>query len=603
MTFDALAMHAVKDELESTILGGHIEKVVPLSTLEVGLRIRAQHRDFNLLMSADPQSARVHLVRGTLRRLSEDVTPFLLLLRKYLRDGRIAAIRQPLLERVLELAVENRQDDGSITASVLIIETMGRHSNVILVGPDGKILDALKRVPPSLSRQRPVLPHLPYTPPPPAEKLNPASPLLARQLATSAKQMGQTAPLWRFLQETVTGLGPLSAREVVYRAQGNIAATIGNVISWQGIVDALNTLLSPVETHLWSPCVVLEGGAVLHFAPYTLTQFSGSQLEPVESISGVVERAYSERLRLRPGEALRAPLRAAVQVRLDRVQRKEDSLRLALTRGEKAEELKLNGQTILASMAGIQPGQTELPSENGTISLDPKLSPSENAQRYFREYTKARDATRELPELLERVRLDKEYLQQMLTLVELAEGEVELRALSRELAETREGAVGSGSGSVSGATTRPGSNRDQGKAKRTTGRPKADQTLGTVRRVTTAGGHQILMGGSAKGNERATFDLSAGNDIWFHARGIPGAHVILKVGGQEPSHRTLLEAARLAALHSQARGSTKVPVDYTLQRYVKKVKGGPHGLVTYSQERTVRVDATESQAQGLPEEE
>jgi len=172
VTFDALTMHAIRDELEAALVGGFVEKVIPLSTLEVGLRVRSQYRDRSLLMSADPQSARIHLVRGTLRRLSEEVTPFLLLLRKYVRDGRIVSIRQPTLERVIELAVEKRQEDGSTTASTLIIEIMGRHSNVILVGQDGKVLDALKRVPPSLSRQRPVLPHLPYNPPPAAEKLS-----------------------------------------------------------------------------------------------------------------------------------------------------------------------------------------------------------------------------------------------------------------------------------------------------------------------------------------------------------------------------------------------------------------------------------------------
>ena len=588
MTFDALTMHAVRDELEARLLGGYVEKVVPLSALEVGLRIHSQHRDFSLLMSADPQSARIHLVRGTLRRLSEEVTPFLLLLRKYVRDGRIVAFRQPTLERVIEMPVETRQEDGSTAASTLIIETMGRHSNVILVGSDGKVMDALKRVPPSLSRQRPVLPHLPYSPPPPAEKLNPQSPILARQLATASKQAGPGSALWRFLQETVTGLGPLSAREVVYRALGDAAAPMGRVTSWQEVTDALRDLLRPLEIHQWSPCIVLEEGVVLHYAPYLLTQFPEARVERVESISEVVERAYSERLRLRPGEALRGPLRASAQARLDRVQRKEDSLRQALTRGEKAEELKLKGQAILTSVAQIRPGQTELPWDKTAIALDPKLSPSDNAQRYFREYAKARDAAKEIPELLETVGLEKGYLLQMLTLVELAEGEVELRALSRELAETREGAVG-GSGSPAGA----GSYGNRGKVRpgQKPGKQKPEPPSGTVKRLTSTEGYQLLVGGSAKGNERVTFDLGTGNDLWLHARGVPGAHVILKVGGREPSRGTLLEAARLAALHSQARGSTKVPVDYTLQRYVKKVKGGPTGLVTYSQEKTVRVDA------------
>jgi predicted ribosome quality control (RQC) complex YloA/Tae2 family protein len=335
--------------------------------------------------------------------------------------------------------------------------------------------------------------------------------------------------------------------------------------------------------------MVVEDGAVLHYAPYRLTQFPESRLERTESISEAVERAYAERLRLRPGEALRGPLRASVQDRLDRARRKEESLQRALARGEKAEELKEKGQAILANIARIRPGQTDLRWQKTTITLDPRMSPSDNAQRYFREYTKARDAVREVPRLLDGVRLEREYLEQMLTMVELAEGEVELRALARELAEDRE-ATGAKLPSPSGSGSREV--RGKPRAGQKTGKPKVDQTPGTVKKLTAADGQQILVGGSAKGNDRVTFELATGSDLWFHARGVPGAHVILKVGAREPSVRTLLEAARLAAFHSQARGSSKVNVDYTLQRYVKRVKGGPPGLVTYTQEKTLRVDAT-----------
>ena len=585
MTFDALTMHAVRDQLETSLLSGLVEKVVPLADLEVGLRIHSRHRDFNLLISADPQAARVHLVEGTLRRLSDEVTPFHLLLRKYVRDGRIVAISQPALERVMRLDVEKRQDDGSITRSSLIIEIMGRHSNVILVGVDGQILDAIKRVPPSLSRLRPVLPHLLYSPPPPTDKLNPMSPILGRQLAAAARQSAPSSPLWRLLQEAVAGLGPLSAREVAYRALGDAAAQLSAIRSWEPVVERLQELLQPLESREWSPSVVLEGETVLHYAPFPITQFPGSRVERVESISLAVERAYADRLRLRPGEALRGPLRASIEARLERVRRREESLRNALARGEKAEELKLKGQAILASMSRIQPGDAELMWEGQRISLDPRLSPSDNAQRYFRDYAKARDAVREVPALLESARLEREYLEQMLTMAELADGEVELRALARELAEASQ--EGSG-GVASGEGARP--KREQ-KARRDS-RKKVEQPAGTFKRLTSSEGHTILVGGSARGNERVTFDLASGNDLWFHARGVPGAHVILKVGSSTPSERALLEAAGVAALRSQARGSGKVLVDYTPQRYVKKVKGGPHGLVTYSNERTVRVDAT-----------
>ncbi|HZK67504.1 MAG TPA: NFACT family protein, partial [Chloroflexota bacterium] len=203
MSFDALAMHAVKDELESVLVGGQVEKVLALSPLEIGLRVWSHHRTHNILISADAQAARVHLITDTLRRLTDDITPFLLLMRKYVRDGRITAIEQPPLERVVTLVVENRLEDGETSVCRLIIEVMGRHSNVILVGSDGKVLDALKRIPQSLSRQRLILPHQPYNPPPAVEKLSPVSPVLAGQLMAAAGQQPPGTPLWRFLQETV----------------------------------------------------------------------------------------------------------------------------------------------------------------------------------------------------------------------------------------------------------------------------------------------------------------------------------------------------------------------------------------------------------------
>jgi predicted ribosome quality control (RQC) complex YloA/Tae2 family protein len=592
VTFDALAMHAIKDELEANLLGGHIEKLFLLSSLEVGLRIRAQRRDYNLLISVDPQAARVHLVKGTLRRLSDEVTPFLLLLRKYVRDGRITSIEQPALERVLRLSVEKRHEDGSASTVSLIIEVMGRHSNLILVGGDGTVLDALKRIPPSLSRQRPILPHMAYNPPPAVEKLNPLSHILARQLDSASRQARPSIPLWRFLQETVMGLGPLAAREVVYRAFGDAQILVSKDTPWQQLVNALSSLLQPLETGDWTPSVVAQDGSVIHFAPYLLTQFPEAQLEKVGSVSEAVERAYTERLRLRPAESIRAPLRASLQSRLEKVRRKEESLLQALARGEKAEQLMQYGQAILANTGLIARGQTELHWEGMSIPLDPKVSPAENAQRYFKEYTKARDATREIPALLESDRLNREYLEQMLALVELAEDEVGLRTLSRELAEAGDGGKSAPSSTPSGGSR---SQRGQQKStqKQRPGKTKTNQAAGTVKRFTAGDGTTILVGGSAKGNERVTFELGTGGDLWLHARNMPGAHVIVKLGGREPSMELLAEAARLAALYSQGRGSTKVPVDYTLQRYVKKIKGGPPGLVTYSQEKTVRVDAVE----------
>lgn len=597
MSFDALAMHAVRDELEATLAGGFVEKVFPLSDLEIGLVVRAQRRDHSLLLSAHPQSARVHLVQGTLRRLSDEVTPFLLLLRKYVREGRLTSFEQPPLERVLRIGVEKRLEDGAEAASALIIEVMGRHSNVILLDEGGTVLDALKRVPPSLSRQRPILPRTHYTLPPAADKLNPYSPLLARQLTAASRQVPPDSALWRLIQEGVAGLGPLSAREVVYRFRGDPACPVSRAGSWQELAGVLTRFFEPVESRRWFPCVVVREGVVAHFAAYQPTQFPPEQVQATGSISEAVERAYADQIKRRPAEALRAPLRAAVTEKLERVRHREESLRRNIPSEDKVEELKLMGQAILASSAQISDGQGELAWEGKSIRLDPRMNPAENAQRYFREYAKARDAARGIPALLERAWLERGYFEQLLALVELADEEGQLRVLSRELAEAPFGPAVGGL-ERHGDSHRAGTQR-HGKGPRDARPGKApSEPAGAVKRLSSADGSQILVGGSARGNERATFDLATGGDLWLHARGVPGAHVILKTAGREPARETLLEAARIAALHSQARGTTKAVVDYTPRRYVKKVKGGPPGLVTYSQEKTIRVDATEAKGMG-----
>jgi predicted ribosome quality control (RQC) complex YloA/Tae2 family protein len=511
-----------------------------------------------------------------------EATPLLLLLRKYVRDGRVEAVEQVPLERVLKLRVTKRHDDGSARSVWLIVEPMGRRSNVVLVDDDGAVLDALKRVGPALSPARPVLPHWRYVPPPPQDRLDPLAPgtwaQLRDEVARGVRTPSERAPtLAELLAGRVMGLSPQAAREAAFRATGAPDAPLGPQLDWVAVRDAVRGLLGPLAGGVWEPCVVRRAGQVVAFAPYRLTHLAGGQVEPMPDISAALNAFYAEPARPRPHQTvLSLPLLKAIDERRRAVERKLASLERALAELRDADELRLKGEAVLACSGSIATGQDRVQFDGRTIELDPRLSAVENAQRYFRAYRKAREAARRVPELLEQARLELAYLGELRTLAELADNPAKLRALRAELELGRAGGEGS-------EPARPAPQPRSGKRKPP---PPGGRPL----RVTSADGLEILVGTSARGNEEVTFKHAGPEDIWLHARGVPGAHVILRTHGRPAPERSLLEAARLAARHSAARQDGTVPVDWTPRRLVKKVPGGPPGLVRYSGERTLVVE-------------
>src|SRR5579875_448001 len=565
MPFDALALHAVHAELRAHVLDGRVQKVQLVDEHSVALELYAHHARHWLYATARADQARVHLVPQPPARETERVTPFLLLLRKHLRGARLVALHQPPLERVLELRFLHRGEHGQAYGVSLILEVMGRRSNFVLVDQDGTILDALRRVSPQLNPTRPLLPHLRYIPPPRGEWLDPRQAASYVALEGRAAQDPGTRTLGQFLATHLAGLSPLAAEELAYRATGQHRAPLRVPLPWQALLQAARELLAPLETGQWEPHLILRDGQPADATPYRPHQFPPEVLRPVASISEAFATLHASSRPLARYPLQRAPLLQALAARRDQAERKLAALHRSLHEAADAEALRTAGEAVLAHLHAIVPGQTALTFAGRTIALDPTRSPLENAHAYFDAYTRARDAARVVPRVLEETELELRYLAELQAQVELADDPATLEQLRREL-------VASGILAPSNADTKRGQVRPRG----------------GVRRL-QLDGYEVLLGTSALGNERVTFELAGPDDLWLHARGVPGSHVIVRSGGRPVPPAVLEAAARLAAAHSAARGEAQALGDCTARKYVRRIPNAPPGLVTYRHEQTLRV--------------
>ena len=572
MFFDALTMACIADELRATIGGGRVQQALLPDPLSIGLEIYAGHQRHCLLASAHSETGCLILASDKLRRGSDTETGLLVLLRKYLRGSVLSAVEQPPFERVLRLTF----DHPEWGANALLIEIMGRHSNVILVGAGNRVLDAVKRVGSKVSAARPILPGQAYAPPPPQAKLAPSDLTECRmQQILAGSEPG--AQLWQVLVGGLKGISPLLAREIACRAVGHPRVTAGQVDLPAHLCETISDLLAPLETGQWQPSVVLEEGRVVAYAPYPVSH--RGQSEPAQSMSQAVER-YTSAVApapLRVGDwraadpyaGARRPVRQAIAEARTRLQRRREALERAQDKAEGADHLREWGKWILTYAHTITPGQTELVADIGAgellhIPIDPDRSPAENAQAYFSGYRKGQRAGEGGPTRLEEVDLALRDLEQLETDLDLAASRPEIDTVGEALVEA--GYVRSGQKrAVKAAHSGPLS-------------------------VTSPDGLTILVGRNSRQNDEVTFRRAEGDDWWFHARGAPGAHVVVRAARRDLPPATIRRAAELAAHFSRLRGEAQAQVDYTRRRHVRRIPGAAPGLVTYSREQTIRVD-------------
>lgn len=570
MTLDALALHAVRDELAREMVGSRIDDAYLVDERQVALAVYARSgRRPVVVLSLRPDASAVYMQPDRPAR-SARVTPFALLLRKYVKGSRIVAVDQPRLERLLTFRLDSRPN-GTSRRVELVAEPMGRRTNLLLVDEDGAIMDALVRTPPRINPTRPILPHLRYVPPPIESKADPTDPLLARALETAAASDG--GPGWAVVVRAARGVSPLAAREAIWRTGLPTDTPSAEVPNWELVASRLRELVAPVESGGWEPSSTWKDGRLLAYAPYRLQQFPDAEVRLHTTMSKAISIAISAPRGPSRFESLKKPLLAGIAQRMEALRRKRGSLERSLAAAGQADDLRQSGEAILAHAHELAPGSASMEVEGRRIDLYPTLSPIENAQSYFRRYADARDAHRAVPPLLAEVESELDYLDEMAVHVETAAGESELTTIRRELEQA--------------GVLRPA-------------RPRKEHAQGAAGRFAASGAYRtlptrhgdILVGASAQGNETVTFRLARPDDLWFHARAAPGAHVVLRIQGEVDSEEVQL-AAQVAAAHSAARTGSRVEVDYTRRKYVKRISGGTPGRVTYRNASTIAVRPAE----------
>ena len=576
--FDVLTIAALSDELRAKIVPSRVQRVFAIDRWTFGLECYAGKRWY-VLVSIAPQDAWVTLQTEPPTHDPSLVTPFLLLLRKYVRGGRLTAVSQPDLERVLFLDfehwLEDDDEEGRLVQTRLALEVMGRYSNAVLVAQEsGKILDALKRVTPDMSSARPVLPGRPYTLPPSQLKHDPRG-LSPALLAGLLRDQPPQAPLSSALVQTLLGFSPQMAREAAYRACGDPALPVHEALedpeAIERLAAAIAAILQPLADHSWEPSVYLSQDEAVAFAAISLSYLRGMDVERYTWISEAIQRYRQARQQAKGVAestqeryaARRQRLLARIQEERARLEARIRSLEQELARSADAERLREMGEMLYAYLHTITPGQTALDVDGMTIPLDPQRSPVENAQHYFELYRKAKAALSQLPERLEAARTELAYLEQLATLVELADTAETLEQLGRELEDYR--------------------------THRQSPAPAARQRQATkLRSWRTPSGDRIYVGRNGAENERITFEIARPHDTWLHVRGMPGAHVVVRWNSQ-PNEETLQQAAALAAWFSRGRTDTRVAVDATERRFVQRIPNAGPGMVRYRNERTLSV--------------
>ena len=574
MPLDALCLSGVVHELQNALSGAKIDKIYQPGRDEVVLALRAPAGNVKLLLSANPSHPRAHLTQ--ISRENPDKPPmFCMLLRKHLSGARLLELGQPPMERVVDLRLEALDELGDRVERRLVLEAMGRHSNLILLDGEGRIMDCLRRVDSDMSARRQVLPGLFYRLPPAQEKLAPTSlDRAALESALAAAPEESQADKW--LLDTFGGLSPLICRELAFRAGGATDARLHQMGEGgrSRLLDELEGLLRSVQENSFTPVMLEKEGHPSDFTFQPISQYGPAvSCVPFPSFSALLDRFYEqrenqERVHQRGQDLIRSVTNAR-----DRAARKIGLQEQELAATRDRERLRQFGDIITSNLHAMEKGMSRLTAADFYdpecpqihIPLDPLLTPQQNAAKYYKEYNKAKTAESILTLQLEKGRRDLDYLNSVLEAIALAEGERDLQEIRQELTDT-------------GYLRRPSKARDRGK--RVASKPMEFRS---------SSGLRISVGKNNTQNDLLTTKQAFKSDLWFHTQKIHGSHVILWTEGGQPDLTSIQEAAQLAAWFSQGRASGKVAVDYTPVKYVKKPGGARPGMVVYTTYETAYV--------------
>ncbi|MBP1558745.1 MAG: NFACT family protein [Oscillospiraceae bacterium] len=584
MALDGAYLSLLAREIREKVGEARIDKISQPARDTLVIALRWRGGGGKLLLNAGAAAARVHFVTETPEN-PKAAPMFCMLMRKHLGSGRLVGVEQVGMDRILHLKFETVNELGDTVVLTLAIEIMGRHSNLMLIGHDGRVIDAIKRVDQSTSSVRPILPGVAYTLPPQQHKLSPLE-HSAEELCTAVTG-GRNAELSKGILEQVEGLSPVVCRELAGYALRGSTNTAGQLNKEQ--TTRLTAAFAALKNHLEDPAPTLvldEGGRPIEFSYLPLEQYGNLRRRSYEgehACSDLLcdffrEKDRVERTRQRSGDLLRLLVNAT-----DRVARRLDTQRQELAQSQERDTLRKYGDLLSANLYTLQKGDSKAVVQDFydpegamvEIPLDMRLTPTQNAQHYYSEYRKADTAEKKLRVLIEKGEEELEYLDSVFDALTRASMESELTAIRAELAQ--QGYV------------RANSQRGQ--------KPAKLQPM----RYRSSDGFLILCGRNNLQNDQLTLKDSRNYDLWFHTQKIPGSHTVVVAEGKEIPNRTMEEAAIIAAYNSKARASSKVPVDYVLIKYVKKPQGAKPGMVIYDNYKTAIVTPDEDLVRALAE--
>ena len=573
MPFDAVCLQAVLQELRPKLLGLRIDKVQQPARDQVILLLRGNQR---LLLNAGANAPRIQLTELT-RDNPAEPPMFCMLLRKHLVGARVADITQPPLERLVRMELDITDDFGQPGRRTLVLEAMGRRSNLILLDGDGRVIDCLRRVDAEMSASRQVLPGLYYEPPASVGRL-PVTEETEEGFREKLDAANPERQADAFLLDAYFGISPLVARELAFRAAGETDRRLCQMgpEERERLWQELEQLIARIREGQFTPVCLRKDGRAADFTYLPIGQY-GAAMECVhcDSFSRMLDEFYEareqqERVRQRGADLIRTATTAR-----DRLRRKLALQEKDYAATQDRDHLRICGDLITANFYRMERGQSKLTCENYydpqcapiTIQLDPLLTPQQNAAKYYKRYTKAKTAERYLREQMAIARRDLEYLESILEEIAEAETEQDFIDIRHELRDA-------------------GYLRSQGKGK------KELKRVSRPREFRTTSGFRVLVGRNNRQNDKLTKEADH-RDLWFHTQKIHGSHTILCTGGAPVDDETLAEAAKIAAWYSQARSSGNVLVDYTAVKNVKKPAGARPGMVIYTTCQTLFVTPEE----------
>lgn len=589
MPLDAVTISAVARELRDKIIGCKIDKVHQPEKDEIILALRGAGGSSKLLLSGNQQNARLHILSEN-RDNPPSPPMFCMLMRKYIGGGIIRAVNQPPLERLIELEIDTMDEMGQPHLRKLILELIGRQSNLILADEDGRITDSLRRVDGDLAEgKRQILPGMFYRYPEAQQKRNYLE-MSGDELRDMVLAIPEETRLDKWLLDTFFGISPLISREIAFRAAGDTEARMDST-NRQAFLDALTEMAGLIKEERFQSFMLLKEGRPFDLSFTEIRQYGGlCEGRQFASFSEMAEHFYSQRERKERLQTRASDIKRNIKQAADRLRRKLETQKKEYEQAKQREHLRQAGDLLMANIYSIKRGQPSITVANFydesnaelEITLSPKLSPQENAAKYYKDYARMKNAEKYLSQLIADGEKELAYLESVLNEFENCESAQDVQEIRNELEQT--GYVKSKSQKKAGF-----------KQKKS---PKQKAGTGEPREFTSTEGYTILVGRNNLQNDALTKEAHRG-DIWLHVQRAHGSHVIIRCAGEEPDEATYTQAARLAAFYSEFREGQNVPVDYTRVKNVKKPAGARPGMVVYDPYFTAYVTPSGDEAQAL----